>query len=158
MAIEISVAQTAEQFKNVRQLVEEYTSWLGIDLQFQGYQAEVDNLRIKYAPPEGAMFVAMDGLQPAGCCGFARFGFDGACELKRLYVRPSARGLGLASDLVRRVIDKAELSGYRLILLDTLPWMTAAVTLYEKFGFTETAPYYENPLPDAVFYEKKLRY
>ncbi|UIJ72644.1 GNAT family N-acetyltransferase [Aurantimonas sp. HBX-1] len=157
MAIDIILAHTPEQFKNVRQLVEEYTTWLGVDLHFQDHQAEIDNLQIKYAPPEGAMFVAMDSAEPAGCCGFVRFGSDGACELKRLYVRPSSRGLGLAADLVQRVINKAQMSGYKLILLDTLPSMTGAVTLYKKCEFTEIAPYYNNPVPNAVFYEKKLR-
>lgn len=77
------------------------------------------------------------------------------CELKRLYLTPESRGLGVSKLLMEVALSEAKKLGYKEMLLDTLRTMTPARRLYEKFGFEETGSYYENP-NDAVFYRLVL--
>jgi len=79
------------------------------------------------------------------------------CEMKRLYVRPSARGLGLGAALVTAIINTAEEVGYAEMKLDTLPWLKEAFALYQRFGFVEIEPYYNNPITGTRYLGKKLR-
>jgi ribosomal protein S18 acetylase RimI-like enzyme len=78
------------------------------------------------------------------------------CEMKRLYVRPAARGLGLGKALVAAIVRSAEELGYAQMKLDTLPTMPEALALYKRFGFAEIAAYYHNPVPGTVYLGKKL--
>ncbi|MFN0192154.1 MAG: GNAT family N-acetyltransferase [Aestuariivirga sp.] len=77
--------------------------------------------------------------------------------MKRLYVAPQGRGLGLGRALAVAIIGNAERIGYREIRLDTLPEMKAAQALYETLGFERMKPYYDSPVTGAVFLAKKLR-
>jgi ribosomal protein S18 acetylase RimI-like enzyme len=76
--------------------------------------------------------------------------------MKRLYVRPDTRGLGIGAELVKRIIDLARSKGYRSMRLDTLPSMKSAVSLYRLAGFKEIPAYIYNPIPGALFMEKNL--
>jgi putative acetyltransferase len=73
------------------------------------------------------------------------------CEMKRLYVRPDHRSLGLGRQLVDQVIAEARLIGYARMLLDTLPTMTGAQRMYERFGFIDVPPYRHNPIEGTRF-------
>jgi ribosomal protein S18 acetylase RimI-like enzyme len=90
-----------------------------------------------------------------GCVAIRPFAPPDVCELKRLYVVPSARGTGAAHTLMEVVLQRARELGYREVLLDTLASMTAARRLYEGFGFVETGKYYES-VEGAVFYRLVL--
>ena len=81
---------------------------------------------------------------------------DKICEMKRLYVREDWRGKNLGRQLAELAVDFARNAGYRKMVLDTLPHLMTAKAMYVRMGFTEMAPYYENPLPGVVYMEKIL--
>jgi putative acetyltransferase len=151
----ICQATTPQHMAVARALFEEYAAWLGVDLCFQGFAAELDGLPGFYAPPQGRLLLALTGAEAAGCIAL-RPREEGICEMKRLFVRPSYRGHGLGKLLVERVVAEARGIGYRTMRLDTLPSMQAAIRLYESIGFGRCAPYYETPLPETVFMELHL--
>lgn len=146
---------TDEDLEAVKTLFRAYVDWLGIDLSYQGFEEELAGMPGKYAPPEGALFAAKneDG-QVVGCVGLRRFGNNGTCEMKRLYVLPVGRGLGVGGALVSRVLEAAVEAGYRDMVLDTLPSMTGAIKLYRAAGFEEVSAYYDTPIEETVFFRK----
>jgi ribosomal protein S18 acetylase RimI-like enzyme len=152
-------AQGPDDIEAVRALFLDYQADLGIDLCFQGFAAELDELPGVYAPPNGAIALALVGGSPAGCCAFRPLeGSDhlNACEMKRLFVRPAFRGFGLGRQLVDLSLSEARLAGYTNMLLDTLTDMEAARALYQEAGFYEVAPYYHNPIAGAHYLKVEL--
>jgi DNA-binding MarR family transcriptional regulator/predicted GNAT family acetyltransferase len=144
----------------VRVLMREYCAFLGADLSFQHFEDELAGLPGKYAPPDGALFLAsmelvQGGAEPAGCVALRKMD-EGICEMKRLFVRPEYRGSGIGRVLAERVVVAAKDLGYRRMRLDTLERLGEAVGLYRAMGFVPIEPYYENPLPGAMFWEKEL--
>lgn len=135
----------------VRALFREYAAWLGVDLGFQGFERELASLPGAYAPPAGGLWLARVAQEPAGVVALRPTGEHGIGEIKRLWLRPDRRGSGLGRGLLETAIARARDIGYRRIVLDTLPPMTAAASLYRAAGFRETAPYYDNPVPGAVY-------
>jgi carbonic anhydrase len=145
-----------EQLRRTRDLFEEYAASVGVDLCFQSFDEELATLPGNYAPPQGRLLLASHDGSPAGCVGFRRIE-AGVCEMKRLYVRPALRGLGIGHLLVDRIIDEAVDAGYVRMRLDTLPSMEAAQELYRARGFREIPPYTRNPVPGALFLELELK-
>jgi putative acetyltransferase len=148
-------AESPPEIDAARTLMREYAQFLGEDLSFQGFEKELSGLPGKYAPPSGALFLARVGNDLAGCVALRKLS-PGICEMKRLFVRPQCRGLGIGRLLARRVIEEAEALGYKAMRLDTLERLRSAVELYQSLGFRQISPYCENPLPGVMFWEKKL--
>jgi ribosomal protein S18 acetylase RimI-like enzyme len=152
--LDIRRVRSAADWLRARALVETYAAGLGVDLAFQGFEAEVADLARAYARP-GGMWLAARARTALGCVGLRRLA-EGLGELKRLYVLPAARGGGVGRALVRAALAAARRAGFRAVRLDTLPEMESARALYRTFGFQTTTPYRENPVPGAAFLELVL--
>ena len=140
---------------HVREMLREYVQWIGLDLAFQEIDAELDGLPGEYAPPRGAMFVAVEGERYLAMIALRPID-ETAGEMKRLYVRPEARGRGLARRLIARLCDEARRLNYSELRLDTLPKMGEAQALYESYGFVDIEPYYETPIAGTRFMSRKI--
>lgn len=136
----------------VRLLFREYQQDIGVDLCFQSFEAELAGLPGSY---QSILILRDDARTPAGCVAL-RPSAPGIAEMKRLYVRPSARGAGQGRALAEAVVAEARRFGYGAIRLDTLPTMQAAIAMYEAMGFEPTGRYYPAAPADALFFEKRL--
>ncbi|HUL44362.1 MAG TPA: GNAT family N-acetyltransferase [Bacteroidota bacterium] len=153
---EIIEALTDEQISAVRILFREYADSINLDLCFEGFETELDELPGMYAPDQGGLFLAtLDGA-PAGCVAVRPLEPPDIAELKRLYVRPSARKHGLGEALTRRAIERARERGYRRMRLDSLPSMADAQRLYRELGFRDIQPYKYNPVSGVTYMELDL--
>ena len=146
---------TGDDIPHVRQMLQEYVEWIGLDLAFQEIDAELSGLPGDYAPPGGALLVAVHGDRYVGMIAVRPLEGEVA-EMKRLYVRPAARGRGLARRLVAHICEQAKALGYREIRLDTLPKMGEAQALYEGLGFRDIEPYYDTPIAGTRFMSRTL--
>jgi ribosomal protein S18 acetylase RimI-like enzyme len=148
-------ARTKEDLSRARALFEEYATSLHFDLDFQNFREELAGLPGGYAPPEGRLLLAWDQDQAAGCVALKKIDRE-ICEMKRLYVRPSFRRLGVGRILALAIIREARKIGYCRMRLDTVPSMKDAQALYDSLGFQKIPPYCHNPVPGAVFLELNL--
>src|SRR4030095_1422989 len=129
--VTVSEVTSDQDFEVTRNLFEEYASGLGVSLCFQNFAYELDNLRQVYGPPEGCVLLARSDETTIGCVALRPFS-AGVCEMKRLYVRPAARGLSAGRLLVNEIIKRARLFGYHKMILDTLDSMQQAQQLYRS--------------------------
>ncbi len=104
--------------------------------------------------PRGGFWVAMAEGLPLGCVGLKGAGREFA-EIKRLWVAPAARGLGLARRLLATAEARAREMGVAALRLDTNSALSEASALYRKCGWTEIARFNDDPYPD-LFFEKRL--
>lgn len=156
---EVSLIQPArfpQDLEIVRALFREYAASLNFDLCFQGFEEELASLPGKYAPPAGAVFLALRNGEPLGCVALRPI-VNGDCEMKRLFVRPAARGEKLGRRLAERVCQQARDAGYARICLDTVESMREARALYASLGFREIDPYVFNPLAGAKYMARELQ-
>ena len=149
---QVVAAVTGADWHEVRRLIEEYLATLGFDIGFQGVDDELADPRACYGPPTGVGLLACTPADGAvGFTGVRAFGADGDAELKRMYVDPAGRGLGLGRALGAAAVAESRRLGYRRLLLDTRASLVAACALYRSLGFVEVAPYRYNPYDDALF-------
>jgi ribosomal protein S18 acetylase RimI-like enzyme len=140
----------------IRALFLEYAQSLHFNLCFQNFEKELDELPGLYGLPRGRLILCEVAGKAAGCIALKPLE-PGACEMKRLFVRPQFRGRQLGAAMTRRIIQEARTIGYLVIRLDTIKGtMDSAINLYNGLGFRETQPYYDNPIPNAYFMELKL--
>jgi len=137
----------------VRELFQEYAAALHVDLCFQDFGRELAELPGAYSPPGGCLLLAHDARHAVGCVALRSLPQPDATigEVKRLYLRPQARGIGVGRALAVAVIARARGAGYQGLKLDTLSTMTEARRLYATLGFRECAPYYANLLPGVTY-------
>ncbi len=153
--MKIFPARTDADLETIRLLFREYEQFLRVDLCFQEFEKELAGLPGKYAPPEGALLLALAAGNAAGCVALRKQA-DKVCEMKRLYVRPPYHGRGIGRQLALAVISRARDAGYTKMVLDTLDTLQPAMRLYTQLGFKKRSPYYYNPLPGAVFWQLDL--
>jgi len=154
----IRPADSPSDLATARTLFREYADSLGVDLCFQDFETELATLPGAYRPPHGALLLAerRGNGDPVGCVALRPLEPPTVAELKRLYVRPTARGDGLGAALTEAALATARTAGYARVRLDTLPVMTVAQALYRRLGFREIAPYRANPIPGALYMECEL--
>lgn len=176
----IITATEPHEMEASRAIFREYACSLDIDLGFQNFEEELAMLPGDYAEPRGALLLALIDVRPedgiagtaqvvrnddgrtahvAACCGLRPLDaadYPNAAEMKRLYVRPAFRGMGLGRQLTEAILDAARSAGYACVLLDTLDDMEAARTLYEDLGFEEVPPYYHNPIAGSHYLKVDL--
>jgi len=151
MSFKIEPVSSAADLEAVSDLFRAYVASLGIDLAYQGFEQELATLPGKYAPPAGALLIAKNlEEEPVGCVALRPLSSE-ICEMKRLYVDPAGRGLGLGRALTEAIIAEAIRIGYREMRLDTLPTLTAAAELYRKTGFVPIPAYYDTPIEGTLF-------
>ena len=153
--VTIEPALDPHDLELVRELFREYERSLAVDLCFQGFDDELASLPGRYAPPDGRLLLARDDQTILGCVALRALA-PGLCEMKRLYLRPAARGKRAGRALAIRVIDEARAIGYHAMRLDTLPSMTEAIALYRSLGFRPIAPYYPSPVAGTLYMELPL--
>ena len=157
--IEIATPAFPVDLIDLRSLFQEYAERLDVDLCFQNFESELAGLPGEYTQPRGALLMAtVDGV-PAGCCALRPLDtvdYSNACEMKRLFVRPEYRRLGLGRQLAEQTMELARMAGYDCLLLDTLNDMETARLLYQDLGFEEIPPYYFNPIKGAHYLKVRL--
>jgi ribosomal protein S18 acetylase RimI-like enzyme len=143
-------AQFPQDNEALLEIWREFIASPTVSLDFQGNEAEFATLPGKYAPPDGRVLLAVSFEVIVGCIAMRRVD-DTICEMKRLYVRPAARGLRAGGLLAERLIEEARLAGYREMRLDVLAEFEHAQRLYRDLGFTDADPVSFNPLPGTRF-------
>lgn len=155
MPLRLCTPSTAAHWAVARRLVEAYAASLPVDLAFQSLDEELAQLSVHYAAPTGAFVLAEHDGEWIGCVGMRQFA-ESDCEMKRLYVSPTARGLGVGRALVAAIVERAREAGYQRMLLDTLPSMPEARTLYRSLGFQPIPPYRFNPVAGTAYLQLVL--
>lgn len=139
----------------IKQLFLEYAQSLNFSLHFQKFQKELDELPGVYSPPKGLLCLALVNEKPSGCIALKPLE-ERICEMKRLYVRPEFRGIGIGKGLAIHLITRARELSYHKMRLDTISTMKEAITLYQSLGFYEIEPYYNNPVEGVHYMEINL--
>jgi GNAT superfamily N-acetyltransferase len=154
--LNIVEAITTKDYEIAAMLFGEYAEKLGVDLGFQDFNRELANIEQVYGRPAGVLFLAYENQQHSlGCFGIRKLG-DNICELKRMYLREEARGLGYGKALLAFALQQGRDLGYQKMRLDTLPDMQQAIRLYEKMGFYDIPAYRHNPIAGTRFMEALL--
>ena len=144
--IQIKAASTETDLDATQELFREYAESLPFDLAYQNFEGEIAAFPGKYAEPQGCLLVVeVDGM-PMGAVGLKPLE-RGVAEIKRLYVWPGTRGLGLGRLLVAEIVARGGSIGYRTLRLDTIRGlMVGARRVYQEVGFVEIPFYYDSPI------------
>lgn len=148
--IEIKPARFPEDLEPVVAIFREYVASPSVSLDFQDYEPEFASLPGKYAAPDGRLFLLWKGGAVVGCAALRKVA-GSICEMKRVYIRPAARGEGLGRRLIESILVEAREAGYSRICLDVLPEFFAAQGIYESLGFRPAPPITFNPVPGTKF-------
>ena len=149
----IQAAETPTDIAAAKALFREYAESMDFDLCFQDFEGEMAAFPGGYAGPSGTLLLAKLDDAPVGAVGLRDLG-SGVCEMKRLYLRPAARGTGLGRALTQAIIAEGRRLGYRAMRLDTIAkHHDMAIALYRDLGFREIPPYCMNPIPGALYME-----
>jgi GNAT superfamily N-acetyltransferase len=145
--VSLRSVRTAGELGPVVLLASEFEEWVrarvladyGIDFEFKSERdlfLDLDGL----LEPRARLYIAEINAEPVGLGGLRPLAADEA-EIKRMYVRPSSRGLGVGRAILQRLIDDARALGYRAIRLDSARFMQEAHGLYRRFGFVPSSPH-----------------
>ena len=150
------VIQEGSELDRIRELFREYEKELNEDICFQSFEAELNDPLKKYGLPDGDLVLAYWNDEVAGCIALTKMKDAGACEMKRLYVKPELRKNKIGRILIEELLNSAKERNYDRMRLDTFEKLEAAVHLYKQYGFKNISAYYNNPLEGVVYMEKEL--
>ena len=161
--MDINIIPAYDHLQEVRALFSEYTDMLIAGdssfqeyLDIQHYDDEIEHPEAKYGMPYGRLYLAYCDGKAAGCIGLRKIDEE-HCEMKRLYVRPEFRRMGIGNLLVEKVIGDAKETGYFHMLLDTLPFLKDAIRMYKNYGFYEIQSYNDSPMNSSIYMRLDLR-
>jgi len=155
MNIRIFIAESKEHFEGTKKIIIAYSEFLGVDLSFQDFSKELEQLNVMYGQPTGSMILAEVSAEIVGAVGL-RYLSNGVAEMKRLFVLPEFQGNGIGNILIVEFLAQAKKLGYNLVKLDTIPELDRAFSLYKKHGFESIEAYRFNPHPNAIFMERLI--
>lgn len=150
------IIEEGHELDIIRELFREYEKELNEDICFQSFDAELKDPLKKYGLPDGDLILAYWNDEIAGCIALTRMKEPGACEMKRLYVKPEFRKNKIGRILIEELLNSAKERNYEKMRLDTFEKLKAAVYLYQQYGFKNISAYYNNPLKGVVYMEKVL--
>ena len=164
VAIEaLSSTASPETIETARALLLEYGRFVTeaegeAHFRFGKLQEEADGLPDFYHKQQGEMLLAWADRDAAGCVTYRAIPrIGGACEMKRLWVRPEFRGSRLSERLVRTAIERAAWAGFDAMYLDTFPGtMRSAYEMYLRLGFKACAPFHDSDFEGLVFMRRSL--
>jgi len=151
----IRYAKFPEDQVAVLRIWREFIANSPVNLDYQNNDAEFASLPGKYAPPGGCVLLADHNGEIEGCIALREVNAD-ICEMKRLYVRPQARGKNIGRQLAERLIAEARGIGYKEMRLDVQEKSASARRLYKALGFVPAEPISFNPVPGASFLGRHL--
>ena len=150
------IIEEGKELDIIRELFREYEKELNEDICFQSFEEELKAPLKKYGLPDGDLVLAYWNDEVAGCIALTKMKEPGACEMKRLYVKPELRKNKIGRLLIEELLNSAKERNYEKMRLDTFLKLESAVHLYKQFGFENISAYYNNPLPNVVYMEKQL--
>ena len=150
------IIEEGRELDIIRELFREYEKELNEDICFQSFDAELKDPLKKYGLPDGDLMLAYWNDEIAGCIALTKMKETGACEMKRLYVKPAFRKNKIGRILIEELLNSAKERNYDKMRLDTFEKLQAAVHLYQQYGFKNISAYYDNPLPGVLYMEKAL--
>lgn len=151
----LAIDALMSRIETARVLMREYAALPHVAGRWTTIDADIAILPEPFVAPQGALLLAWLGDEPVGCVGLSALE-DSIGEMKRLYVRPSARRRGVGAALVDALLAHARRIGYRSVRLDTAPELAPAIALYERYGFTLIAPYRESQCLAALYFERRV--
>ena len=155
MELAYIIPSNQQQFNDAVGLFNEYANSLQISLAFQNFDEELNIINSMYGSPNGCLLLVYENEIAIACAAYRKIG-NGICELKRMYIKPTHRGLKIGKKLLEMLCARAFQNGYIKMRLDTLDTMLPAIGLYRNYGFYEIAAYYHNPNEGVVYMEKAL--
>lgn len=153
--LEYLLVKTEEEYKAAAMLFAEYAAWLAVDLGFQHFDEELQNLKMVYNSNDGGIILCKTNNEFIASVAIRKISTEIA-ELKRMYVQPLYQHKGIGQQLLKEAFALAEKCKYNYIRLDTLNHMLPAINLYKKNGFYKIPAYYHNPIATAVYFERKM--
>lgn len=149
--IRIVRVESEEELGRVLKLFTESFYIFGIDLSLQYREGKALKLLPQYAPPKGRFLLALYRNQAAGCVALRKIA-EVVCDLRRIYVPPRFRRKGIGRALALSAVEEARQLGYKQIVLDTLPFMREAESLFLSLGFREIEHYYLDPIEGSKMF------
>ena len=136
--IEFKEVESKAQITTVKGLFLEYAKWLNYRTCFDNFEQEVEGLPGEYAAPDGCLLLGLYEDVPAGCVALRKVK-NGVCEMRRLWVREKFRGQNVGWNLAEEIITRAKKMGYKKMILETIPLMERAISIYQILGFKQTS-------------------